>query len=328
MKKVLAIILALALVFCFAACGEKAEKQEEQKQESGLDFKEVKGVTIPEFKVKVCGAKVTNEDMAAYPIYQITANTVNSSGTAHSNVYVGFMFTDVLEAAQVSGDLGKATIICTDGYEVAFEGDIKAEGVLLAISKDGTQFKAGPWFAPCTSGTTGDYAQDLSKVEIEGGSSPLASGSGSEGEKSGESAGPTELAEPVVKDKTSKITFADYSFKINGKDVKNADLDGLTIWNITVTVQNSKGTISEAAYSGYALKDVLSKLGISGSKVTAIASDGYTSEVSSENLASDLTIIAIEKDKKTSDNGSVWLAPCSETTSGLYAKDVVEFTVE
>lgn len=332
MKKVLAIVLAMALVFSFCACGNQQSGQEQggQKQESGLEVKEVKGVTIPEFKVKVCGAKVTNEDMAAYPIYQVTANTVNSSGTAHSNVYVGFKFTDVMEAAQVTGDLGKATIICTDGYQIEFEGDVKAEGVLLAISKDGTQFKEGPWFAPCTSGTTGDYAQDLSKVEIAGGSSPLASGgSKDEGKKdegqSGEIAWPQD---PVAEDKTDKITFADFSFKINGKEVKNADLAGLKIFRITTTTKNSKDVVSQNKYSGYVLKDVLDKLGIKGSKVTVVADDGYKSELTAGMIANELTIIAIEKDKETGENGTVWVAPCAESAGNVYGKNVVELIVE
>ena len=327
MKKFLAVLLALAMVFAFAACGE-ANKPEEKKEDAGIKMEVVKGITIPKFSVKICGAKVTNEDMAAYDIYQITAVTVNSSGTAHSNVYVGFKFTDVLEAAKVEGTLGKATIICTDGYEVAFEGDVKAEGVLLAITKDGTQFKDGPWFAPCTSKTTGDFAQGLAKVEIDGGSSSLA---GKSGDSGSESKGGEEIAfpqDPVVEDKSDKIKFADYSFKINGKEVKNADLEGLKIFRITVTTKNSKEVVSQSKYSGYVLKDVLAKLGISGSSVTAVAADGYTNELTAEQLASDITIIAIEKDKETGKDGTIWLAPCSENTSGAYAKEVVEITVK
>ena len=327
MKKFLAVMLAIAMVFSFAACGEKNTGGNQNEPEIKLEV--VKGITIPKFSVKVCGAKVTNEDMAAYDLYQVTADTVNSSGTAHSNVYVGFKLTDVLEAAKVEGTLGKATIVCTDGYEVAFEGDLKAEGVLLAITKDGSQFKSGPWFAPCTSKTTGDFAQDLAKIEIDGGSSSLA-GKGDDSKKDDSKSGEAIAfpQDPVVEDKSDKIKFGDYCFKINGKEVKNADLEGLKIFRITVTTKNSKEVVSQSKYSGYVLKDVLAKLGISGNTVTAVAGDGYKSELSAEALNSDLTIIAIEKDKEVGKDGTVWVAPCNETSSSAYAKEIIEITVK
>lgn len=322
MKKLLSLILAFTMVFCFAACGKK--------EEGGIKLTEVKDVTSPAFTVKICGAKITEKDMASYSMYSVTSDSVNSTGTKHNNVYVGYKFADVLAAAQITGDASSATIVCTDGYQMTFEGDLKADGVLLAISKDGEMFKNGPWFAPCTSSTTGDFAQDLSKVEIGGISSPLAGGSKDKTE-AGKDGGSETIAfpqDPVAEDKTDKIKFADFSFKVNGKEVKNADLEGLKIYRITVTTKNSKDVVSQNKYSGYVLKDVLAKLGVSGSKVTVVAADGYKSEVAKEMLENDLTIIAIEKDKETGKGGTVWLAPCAENTTGKYAKDVVEIVVE
>ena len=313
-----------------APAAEPVKPAEEKKpaDQSGVQLTEVNDVTVPEFKVKICGAKITQNEMAACKLYSAQADTVNSTGTAHSNVFVGYRFSDVLEAAQMTGDFGSATIICTDGYEMTFEGNIKADGVLLAITKNGEVFKDGPWFAPCTSKTTGDFAQDLSKVEIGGISSPLA---GQGGDSKDTSAPAEEIAfpqDPVSEDKTDKINFGDFCFKINGKEVKNADLEGLKIFRNTVVTKNSKDVVSQSKYSGFVLKDVLEKLGVSGSRVTAVASDGYKNELSAEMIASDLTIIAIEKDKEPGKDGTVWIAPCAETNSGSYAREVVELLVE
>lgn len=324
MKKILTLMLAILMVMTLTACGSK-EASSEQAQTL---LTEVSDVTVKEFMVKICGAKISNKEMESYPLYTGTSDTVNSQGNKKSSVFVGYKFSDVLEAAQITGDLGNAQIICTDGYEMTFEGDIKADGVLLAITKDGEEFKDGPWFAPLTSETTGDFAQDLSKVEIGDLSSPLAGqgkGDSNTEETTEEIAFPQD---PVSEDKTDKITFGDFTFKINGQEITNADLDGLKIFRNTVVTKNSKDVVSQSKYSGYILKDVLAKLNISGTKVKTIAADGYEAEFTEEMINDDLTIIAIEKDKEVGKDGTVWLAPCSENASGKYAKEVVEIVVE
>lgn len=326
MKRVLAILLALAMIFSFAACGEK--KEEAPKEEPKASVEVVKGVTIPSFKIKVCGVKITNEDMAAYDLYKYTADTVNSSGTAKSNVYIGFKMSDVIAECGITGTFGKATVTATDGYEVTYEGDLMADNCFVAISKDGAQGKNGPWFAPCASGTTGDYLQDLSKIEIEGATAPADKlGGKDESEKKAE--GPTELSPVDISDKTDKITFKDYKFKVNGKEVTNKDLEGLHIFKAKVTYAKSSGTIVEASYSGYVLKDVLEKLGVKDAKkVTVVANDGYTSELAAEEISSANTLVAIELDKAQSEDGTIWVAPCDSQSSKSYAKGVVEIKAE
>ena len=325
MKKFLAVMLAIAMVFSFAACGEKNTGGNQSEPEIKLEV--VKGITIPKFSVKVCGAKVTNEDMAAYDLYKYTADTVNSSGTAKSNVYIGFKMSDVLAECGITGTLGKATVTAADNYEVVYEGDLMAENCFIAISKDGAQGKNGPWFAPCASGTTGDYLQDLAKIEIDGAKVPAEKQGGSEDEKKTE--GPTELSPVDISDKTDKITFKDYKFKVNGKEVTNKDLEGLHIFKAKVTYAKSSGTIVEASYSGYVLKDVLEKLGVKDAKkVTVVANDGYKSELTPELIASANTLVAIELDKAQSEDGTIWLAPCDSQSSKDYAKAVVEILAE
>lgn len=316
------------MVFSFAACGEK--KEEPKKEEPPKASVEVvKGVTIPSFKIKICGVKITNEDMAAYDLYKYTADTVNSSGTAKSNVYIGFKMSDVLAACGITGTPGKATVTATDNYEITYEGNLLADNCLIAISKDGAQGKNGPWFAPGESGTTGDYLQDMSKMEIEGVTVPADKQGGGKDEGGQKAEGPTELAPVDISDKTDKITFKDYKFKVNGKEVTNKDLEGLHIFKAKVTYAKSSGTIVEASYSGYVLKDVLEKCGVKGAKkVTVVASDGYKSELTPELIASANTLVAIELDKAQSEDGTIWVAPCDSQSSKDYAKAVVEIVAE
>lgn len=320
MKKLLVLLLTMMMLFAASACSKTEEPQTKNTIE------EVSDVVVPDFKIKICGAKITNKDLEKYSIYKAHASSVNSSGTAHEVDYVGYKLKDLLEVAQVSGELTKATIICTDGYQMDYEGDLLADDVLIAITKDGESFKNGPWFAPCSSKTSGDYAQDLDKIEINDITSPIAGGKSEE-----KSEGKEEIAfpqDPISEDKTDKITFGDFSFKINGQEVTNADLEGLKIFRNTVVTKNSKDVVSQSKYSGYVLSDVLAKLNINGSKVTAIAADGYKNELNADYINDPLTIIAIEKDKEVGKDGTVWLAPCSDNTSGSYAKEVIEIIVE
>ena len=319
MKKLLLVLLMMMLMLC--GC---STKQVEEKVEDTIE--EVSDVVVPEFKIKICGAKVTNKEMENYSLYKVHASSVNSSGTAHEVDYVGYRLKDFLEVIQFEGDANKATIICTDGYQMDYEGDLTADEILVAITKDGEAFKDGPWFAPCSSQTTGDYAQDLSKIEINDFTSPLAPSKSEEKTEATE-----EIAfpqDPVSEDKTDKIKFGDFAFKINGQVITNADLEGLKIFRNTVVTKNSKDVVSQNKYSGYVLKDVLDKLGITATKVTAVAADGYNNELATELIDNPLTIIAIEKDKEVGKDGTVWLAPCSENASGSYAREVIELIVE
>lgn len=315
MKKFLTLLMILFISLSLTGCQNKKET-----------ISEVKDLEVPAFEIKVCGAKITDADLVSYPLYLIETDTVNSEGTKHNSVYVGYQLKDVFAVAQVNVDGKAAVITCVDGYEFTYEGDLNDENVLLAITKDDETFKTSPWFAPCSSQTSGDFAQDLARIEISDVTSPLADNTEKESEAEVE-----EIAfpqDPISEDKTDKINFGDFSFKINGKDITNADLDGLKIFRNTVVTKNSKDVVSQSKYSGYVLKDVLAKLQIGATSVKAIASDGYESELSKELIDNDLTIIAIEKDKETGKDGTVWLAPCSENTSGAYAREVVELIVE
>ena len=104
------------------------------------------------------------------------------------------------------------------------------------------------------------------------------------------------------------------------------DVDYKKLWKLMIDKDIKKKTdlIPLAGIT----TNVLAKLNITGSKVTAIAVDGYKNELNADYINDPLTIIAIEKDKEVGKDGTVWVAPCSDNTSGSYAKEVIEIIVE
>ncbi len=360
MKKLLALFMILALAFGLVACGggeeaappaedatedvvveEPAEEPAEDAEAADAETipdseevafipvaEEVQGITIPEFTVKVNGTDVTHTEMAAYPLYSVQTQTVNSTGTASASTYIGFKITDVYAAAGISGEYGWIKATADDGYAVEFDGDFAMSDVtLLAITEDGNPFTAAPWFAPCASGTTGDYLKGMVSLMVD--SAPVE-GDAAEGDAEAASAELTLGAAPVKEDRTDKVEFAPYSFMINGSEINNETLAGLSIYKVTAVTENSNGEVSEATYTGYVLSDVLAAIEAPAApaRVAAVANDGYEMELSAEQIASEFTIIAIEKDKELGEEGTIWVAPCADTSSRNYAKLVVDIIVE
>ena len=350
-NKLIALLLALTMVLALCACGkteapapaaeEKTEPApaEEVKEEAPVEeapaeepkapvAEEVRGVTVPAFAVTVNGIEVTNDMMAAYPVYQVEVTTTNSSGTVSTTTYAGFAMADVFDAAGLTEQYIWLEATADDGYAVEYTGDLFSDLTLLAINQNGSQFKSSPWFAPCGSETTGDYLKGCVSILVNTKAEAPVIEVAEKPEEGEAEEGELELtgATPDKQDKTEKVTFGDYCFKINGSEVKNADLEGLSIFKITVVTENSKGTRSESTYTGDLLSDVLAKLGLSGT-VKAVADDGYESELTAEQAASEYTLIAIEKDKETGKGGTVWVAPCAESSSSAYCKGVAEITV-
>lgn len=320
MKKVLAILLTMMLAFSFVACNSGGGKDD------GPAVEEVKGVTIPAFTVYVNGVEITHNEMAEYPVYSVQATSVNSAGTESTTTYVGFKLKDVLAAAGLTENYIWVEAMADDGYAVTLTGDIvMADSTLLAVTKDGSPFANGPWFAPCKDETTGNYLKNTVGILVnttEGkpdAVNPDVSGGGGSG---GEGL-------PEILDRTDKVEFAPFSFKVNGTEVTNETLEGLSIYKISANVVNSSGAESTVDYTGYKLADVLAACGVTDyTTVTIIANDGYELELDSDLIDSDYTLVAIEKDKETGEDGTIWVAPCSETDSKSYAKLVVEIVAE
>ena len=340
MKKFLCMILALVLILSLAACGTEPAQPtnptpaptdaptEPPVTRPAPEAEEVKGVTVPEFAIMINGVKVDNAMMAAYPTYSVTAFSINSSGTESTTTYVGFAMTDVLEAAGLTEKYIWLEATADDGYAIEVTGEIvTAPTTLLAISKNGEQFKNAPWFAPCGSETTGDYLKNMVSILVNT-TEKKPDGIDNTMKEEQPTEGPSQEA-PELSDKTDKVTFDSYSFKVNGQEVTNATLEGLHIYKVTVNVVNKNGNASQATYTGYKLIDVLAALGITDyTTVKAVANDGYESELTAEQATSEYTLIAIEKDKELGEDGTIWVAPCLETASSEYCKLVVEIIAE
>jgi hypothetical protein len=175
MKKTLSILLALLLVFTLASCAKQqdttpsgepsaappAETSAAPSVPAGPVAEEVKGVTIPTFTVTVNGVAVDQAAMAAYPMYSVQATSINSAGTESTVTFVGFAISDVLAAAGLTDAYIWLEATADDGYAVTITGDVVlAPTTLLAMTRDGEPFGAGPWLAPCSSQTTGDYLKN------------------------------------------------------------------------------------------------------------------------------------------------------------------------
>ena len=341
MKKVrlnhraLALLLALLLLTAAFACAAPGESSapasdapishaptQETGAAPGVTAEEVKGVTIPSFVVEINGVKVSNQTLIECPVYSVQAFSVNSSGTESTCNYVGFAMRDVLAAVGISEGFTMLKATADDGYTVEVDSQLALEPTtLLAVSKDGEQFKAAPWFAPCSSQTTGDYLKGMVSITVDADATITPEVAGPD-PSAAESAS-TGL--PEILDRTDKVKFEAFSFLVNGQKVTNQTLEGLSIYKITVNTVNSKGVASESTYTGYQLADVLAACGITEfESVIAVANDGYETTLDQATAASDYTLLAIEKDKELGEDGTVWVAPGEATESKAYAKLVVE----
>lgn len=336
--KLLSLLLVLCLALVLVACKDEQinpgpvdtsePSTSSTEGPAGPVAEEVKGITIPEFSVTVNGVAVDHTAMAAYPTYSVQATSVNSAGTESTTTYVGFALSDVLQAVGLTGNYIWLEAEADDGYTVKITGEnIMANTTLLAMTKDGSQFKAAPWFAPCTSATTGDYLKGCVAILV---NTVEGKPDIKEPEQPTETEGLKLTGEtPEKLDRTEKVTFSDFSFKVNGNEVNNETLKGLRIFKITVVTENKNGELSESTYTGYVFSDVLTACGIEEySTVKVVASDGYETDLSKELADSEYTLVAIEKDKETGEGGTVWVAPCSESSSRSYCKLVSSINVE
>lgn len=303
---------------------ETSAPETEADAESVTGPEEVKGVTVPAFTLMVNGVAIDQDKMAEYPVYEIASTTTNSAGTTKTTTFQGFKISDILDAAGLTEDYTWIEAQATDGYTVEFKGDIVMEDTtLLAITQDGNPFVEGPWFAPGTDDVTSSYAKNISSILVnteDGAPAGVEHGAAS----AAAPAAPAE-GEPEILDRTDKVEFADYTFKVNGQDVTNADLDGQKIFKITAQPLNKNGEPQPADYTGYKLADVLAAVGVTDfTTVTVIANDGYETELPEDVAKSDHTLLAIEKDKELGEDGTVWVAPTLEQEASKYPKLVVE----
>ena len=194
MRKILFLIITVFLITGQTACGNVAPQHESppaaessvaegnltEAETSAAEENPVKetgdepvavrveGIDIPEFSFMVNETKITENDMAFYPVYSVETTSTNTYGTTTTRVYVGYAISDILEAAGITETFSTLVTLADDGYMVSVKKEIAMKPTTLAaISEDGKFFKKGLWFAPCVSDVSPDYLRDLTLVTPE-----------------------------------------------------------------------------------------------------------------------------------------------------------------
>ena len=182
-SKILSLVLALVMVFSFAACAQQtpeepsteAPKTEAPKEEApseekkdGPEIKAPKNMEFEAFSFKVNGKEINNEALKDCQPYKITVETTNSKGNTAEATYGGYAIKDVLAAAGVE-NATKITAIANDGYEVEYEiTDENAAYTLIAIEKDRELGEDGTvWLAPCFETVAQNYAKLVVEIKAE-----------------------------------------------------------------------------------------------------------------------------------------------------------------
>lgn len=158
MKKVLCLLLCLLVI---TGC---TSEQETKKVSSNPVVQEK--VEVPSFSIQVCGKELTEKEMANYELVDFEVKLINSKGTEKNYKYTGYRITDVLKALNLNIDEGFITATAADGYETVYKENFILDTTLLAVLRDGEAFEEGPWLAPCSSETNGDYLKNVTTIDI------------------------------------------------------------------------------------------------------------------------------------------------------------------
>jgi len=195
-NKLLALLLALAMVFTFAACGEKTPTTDDTKTptEDTTPTTEPKQdetpeTTLPEIKVpsqaiefasaftfKVNGEEVTSEQLKDLQIYKVKLDTLldkegnpatdKETGEPLVVSYTGYKVVDILNLLGVEGK----TVIAaaSDGFESAeYDLTVNPDYLILAVEKDKVQAEDGTlYFAPCFEQTNGKYVRSVVELIV------------------------------------------------------------------------------------------------------------------------------------------------------------------
>lgn len=165
MKKVLCLLLCLLVT---TGCATNKEESKEVKEENTVqeEVKVEEKVEVPAFTIKICDKEVTEKTMEGYEIVSYEVDLVNSKGTEKHYKYEGYRITDVLKAIGIDVKEGLITATATDGYETVYKENFILDDTLIAVLRDGEAFEEGPWLAPCSSTTNGDYLKNISEIMI------------------------------------------------------------------------------------------------------------------------------------------------------------------
>lgn len=120
MKKIIALLLCFAMVFCFAACGKK--KTETISSDVKIDPISVKVTSAEGEKDSIVKVSV---DVAENPGFMATLMSITYD--KDNLKYVGYEKADILSDYEFSNKDGELRFICAE------EGDIKDNGTLFNL---------------------------------------------------------------------------------------------------------------------------------------------------------------------------------------------------
>lgn len=279
MKKKQLIILAVLLLTVIAAASFAVADTE-----------------VPAFTVKIGDASFTEQDFAGLSLVEVESVSYNHSGKETVAVFTGYRISDILALSGFEGEFLTLTATADDNYRIRVVSGVALEDTtLFALYKDGEAFENYPWFAPCSSQTTGDYLKGVCELGIE-------------------------TEEPPA--------IPDFILNINGEEIKSKKFGNYKLYTFESLSYNHSGKETLCTYTGIRLTDALAIAGADGeyASITATAPDGYAITVPAGLAAADDTLIAFFKDGEPCQEYP-WFAPCSSQTTGDYLKGACTITL-
>ena len=206
LSKILALVMALVMVFAFAACAKAPAAETPSKapestapvadKNTGLPELRVpdKAIEFKDFSFTVNGKTITNADLKDCTIYKAKLDgylysdndgekvlaTDKETGEPLSVAYTGYKLVDILKAAGVEATKS-VKVITSDGYskfgnlkngdeieKATFDLTIDPEYYLVAIEKNKEQAADGTiYFAPLMEDMNKQYASRVIGFEAE-----------------------------------------------------------------------------------------------------------------------------------------------------------------
>ena len=126
-----------------------------------------------------------------------------------------------------------------------------------------------------------------------------------------------------VAEEIKGITIPVFSVLVNGIEVTNVDIAEYPMYSVVSSSINSVGTERIVTYVGFTVEDLLKAAGLGERYVwlEATASDGYTILLQGDIIYANTTLLAVTKDGSPFTEAP-WLAPCSDTFTGNYLKEL------
>ena len=301
MKKFLVLLLGLALVLTFAACGATEEPVEEETEASGL----VVTVIAAEGEYQV--------DVAAQEVSDLEYQATSSTGETKDISVTGFDLLPYLEGLGVDlSGVTSYTLEASDGYSSEVAAADLTDGLWLCCANKGEALETAMSAVP--GGPTGAMVKDLITVTL------------NYGEAESDAVAEEGVYVPVdaPADAITMNEGDQYLVKVFvGDERKSMTIDQvmeLPAYDITLTKTNKEGVSDTMTYTGFKWDDFLAELDMTAADVTSVTfvcSDGYEADVQDLSLLNaDGSILAYLGDGQQMNEGAGYLWFCTNEGFG------------